>query len=73
MIVQAVVAQKLVQEQFDFLVLQAFHLNLVSLGRNAALDSLDMLSEKVHSNASFVGKFPEVYDLLLLPRLSNGF
>ncbi len=73
MIVQAVVAQKLVQEQFDFPVLQAFNLNLVSLGRNAALDALDMFSEKVYSNASFVGKFPEVYDLLLLPRLSNRF
>ncbi len=73
MIVQAVVAQKLVQEQFDFLVLQAFHLNLVSLGRNAALDALDMFPEKVYSNTSFLGKSPEVYDLLLLPRLSNGF
>jgi hypothetical protein len=73
MIVQAVVAQKLVQEQFDFLVLQAFHLNLVSLARNAALDALDTFPEKVYSNASFLGKFPEVYDLLLLPRLSNRF
>jgi hypothetical protein len=73
MIVQAVVAQKLVQEQFDFLVLQAFHLNLVSLGRNVALYALDMFPEKVYSNASFVGKFPEVYDLLLLLRFSNGF
>ena len=32
MIVEAVVAEKLVQEQFDFLVLQPFHLNPVSLG-----------------------------------------
>ena len=30
--VEAVVTQKLVQEQFDFLVLQSFYLNLVSLG-----------------------------------------
>ncbi len=73
MIVQAVVAQKLVQEQFDFLVLQAFHLNLVSLGRNAALDAFDMFPEKVYSKASFVGKFPEVYYLLFLLRFSNGF
>jgi hypothetical protein len=32
MIVEGVVAEKLVQEQFDFLVLQPFHLNLISLG-----------------------------------------
>jgi hypothetical protein len=32
MIVEATVAQKLVQEQFDFFVLQSFYLNLVSLG-----------------------------------------
>jgi hypothetical protein len=31
MLVEAVVAQKLVQQKFDFPVLQAFHLNLVSL------------------------------------------
>ena len=73
MIVKTIVAQKLVQEQLNFPVLQAFHLNLVSFGRNAALDSLDMFPEKVYSNASFVGKFSEVYDLLLLLRLSNGF
>ena len=53
--------------------LQAFHLNLGSLGRNAALNAHDMFPEKVYSNASFVGKFSEVYDLLLLLRLSNGF
>jgi hypothetical protein len=60
-----------VQEKFDLLVLQAFNMNLVSLGRNAALDALDMFSEKVHSDASLVRKSPEVYDLLLLLRLSN--
>ncbi len=39
MIVKPIVAQKLVQEQLNFPVLQAFHLNLVSLGRNTALDT----------------------------------
>ena len=39
MIVKTIVAQKLVQEQLNFPVLQAFHLNLVSLGGNTALDT----------------------------------
>jgi hypothetical protein len=39
MIVKTIVAQKLVQEQLNFPMLQAFHLNLVSLGRNTALDT----------------------------------
>jgi hypothetical protein len=73
MIVEAIMTQKFVQQQSDFFVLQAFHLNLASLGRNAALDPPDMFSEKVYGNASFVGKFPEVYDLVLLLRFSNGF
>jgi len=73
MIVQAVVAQKLVQEQFDLLMLQTFNLNPSSLGRNAALDALDMFPEKICSNANPVGKLSKVYDLLLLLRLSNRF
>ena len=52
MIVEAVVAQKLVQEKLDLSMLQAFHLNLVPFGRNAALNALDMFSEKVDRNLS---------------------
>jgi hypothetical protein len=44
MIVKTIVAQKLVQEQLNFPVLQAFHLNLVSLGRNTALDTFHVFS-----------------------------
>jgi hypothetical protein len=73
MIVEAVVTQKLVQEQFDFPVLQAFHMNLVSLGRNAALNALDMFSEKVYSRASLLRQSREVYCLLLLFLFSNRF
>ena len=73
MTVKAVVAQKLVQEKFDLLMLQAFHLNLVSLRRNAALSTLDMFSKKVYSNTSLVGKLSKIYSLLFLLRLSNGF
>lgn len=73
MIVQAIVAQELVQEQFDLLMLQAFNLNLVSFGRNTALDVPDVLSEKVYGSANLIGKLCEVYDLLLLLRFSNRF
>ena len=44
MIVKTIVAQKLVQEQLNFPVLQAFHLNLVSLGRHTALDTFHVFS-----------------------------
>ena len=44
MTVETIVAQKLVQEQLNFPVLQAFHLNLVSLGRNTALDTFHVFS-----------------------------
>jgi len=44
MIVKTIVAQKLVQEQLNFPVLQAFHLNLVSLARNTALDTFHVFS-----------------------------
>lgn len=47
MIVEAAVPQKLVQEQFDFLVLQSLDLNLVSLGHHAAVYTLDVFFEKV--------------------------
>ncbi len=73
MIVEGIVAQKLVQEKFDIPVLQAFHLNQVSLLRNAALNVLDMFSEKLHSKSSLVGKFSEVYCLLILFLFSNRF
>ena len=42
MIVKTTVSQKLVQEQLNFPVLQAFHLNLVSLGRNTAPDTFEV-------------------------------
>ena len=61
------------QEQFDFLVLKAFNLNLVSLGRNAAVEALDVLSEKVYSRSNFSRQSREVDRLLLLLLFSNGF
>lgn len=42
MIVKTIVSQKLVQEQLNFPMLQTFHLNLVSFGRNTALDPFEM-------------------------------
>ena len=73
MIVKSVVAEKLVQEQLDLLMLQTFHLNLVSFSRNAAFDALDMLSEKLRCDSDLVRKLSEVHDLLLLLRLSDRF
>lgn len=73
MIVKSAVAEKLVQEQLDLLVLQAFNLNLVSFSRDAALYALDMFSKKVRCDPSLVGKLSEVYDLLLPLCLSNRF
>ncbi len=73
MFVEAVVAQKLVQEKFDFPVLQAFNLNLISFARDAAFNVLDMFSEKVHSKSSLVGKFSEIYCLLIPILFSNRF
>jgi len=71
-IIKASVTQKLVQEQFDLLVFQAFNLNLVSFGQNAALNVLDVLSEKVYSKCSLAGKSSEVYSLMFFfPRPSR--
>jgi len=64
------VSQELVQEQFDFLVLQSFHLNLVSLGQHTSFQILNMLSEKVYRRSEFRRQFSEVYGLLFL-LLSN--
>ena len=61
------------QEQFDFFVLEAFNLNLVSFGRNAAPEALDMLSEKVYNRSNFSRQSREVDRLLLLLLFSNGF
>ena len=73
MVVEAVMAQKLVQEQSDLPVFQAFHVNLVSLGRNAALNILDMVPKKVYSEPSLPWQFFEVYDLLFVSRSSYRF
>jgi len=54
-------------------VLEAFNLNLVSLGRNAAVEALDMFSEKVYSRSNFSRQSCEVHCLLLLFLSSNGF
>jgi len=62
-----------VQEQFDFFVLEAFNLDLVSLGRNAAFEALDMFSEKVYSRSNFSRQSCEVHRLLLFFLSSNRF
>ena len=51
--------------------LQSLHLNLVSLGRNAALDVLDMLPEEVCGKPNFVRQLRQVYRLLLSLRFSG--
>ncbi len=61
------------QEQFDFFVLEAFDLNLVSLGRNVALEAFDMFSKKVSSRSNFSRQSCEVHRLLLFFLSSNRF
>ncbi len=71
MIVKTIVTQKLVQEQLNFPVLQAFHLNLVSLSRNTALDTFHVFFQKVRGRSDLSRQFSEVYCLLFFLRFSN--
>ena len=71
MMVKTIVSQKLVQEQLNLPVLQAFHLNLVSLGRNTALDTFHVFFQKVRGRSDLRRQFSKVYGLLFFLRLSN--
>jgi hypothetical protein len=66
------VAQKLVQKQFDILVLQSYHLDLVSLRRHAASNLLGMLSKKVYGGFDMRRHSSEIDCLLLLAQFSGG-